>query len=75
MGADGERVTQVLDNLIGNALKFTPEGRSVIVDVTSEAERVSFSVTDTGPGIPRFYQVRATPAMALAPKVASGGRG
>src|SRR5690606_25123410 len=67
--ADGGRIAQVLGNLIGNALKFTPEGGTVLVDVRAAADRVTFIVADTGPGIPeehlphifdRFYQVRAT---------------
>jgi signal transduction histidine kinase len=67
--ADGGRITQVLGNLIGNALKFTPEGGTVLVDVRAAVERVTFIVSDTGPGIPeehlphifdRFYQVRAS---------------
>jgi signal transduction histidine kinase len=67
--ADGERVAQVLGNLVGNALKFTPEGGAVTVTAVREGGRVRFTVADTGPGIPpehmphifdRFYQVRAT---------------
>jgi signal transduction histidine kinase len=67
--ADGSRITQVLGNLIGNALKFTPEGGTVLVDVRATVDRVTFIVSDTGPGIPeehlphifdRFYQVRAS---------------
>jgi signal transduction histidine kinase len=67
--ADAGRITQVLGNLIGNALKFTPEGGTVLVDVRAAVDRVTFIVSDTGPGIPeehlphifdRFYQVRAS---------------
>ena len=67
--ADGGRIAQVLGNLIGNALKFTPEGGTVLVDVRAAVDRVTFIVSDTGPGIPeehlphifdRFYQVRSS---------------
>ena len=67
--ADHGRIAQVLGNLIGNALKFTPEGGLVTVDASREGDHVRFTVADTGPGIPlehlphifdRFYQVRTT---------------
>ena len=49
---DRERVFQVLSNLVGNALKFTPEGGTVTVVVEPEGDFVRFSIQDTGPGIP-----------------------
>jgi two-component system, NtrC family, sensor histidine kinase GlrK len=52
---DMERILQVLRNLIGNALKFTPRGGSVRVAVCRTEGGVTVSVTDTGPGIPREH--------------------
>jgi len=49
--ADRDRVLQVLSNLIGNAVKFTPEGGSITVRVEADAGMVQFSVADSGPGI------------------------
>ncbi|HZI14813.1 MAG TPA: HAMP domain-containing sensor histidine kinase [Myxococcus sp.] len=49
---DRERVLQVLANLLGNAVKFTPEGGTVVVSTRLEAGEVHLSVRDTGPGIP-----------------------
>ncbi|RKG88892.1 PAS domain S-box protein, partial [Corallococcus sp. CA053C] len=49
--ADRERVLQILSNLIGNALKFTPEGGGITLRIQPEPGQVRFSVGDTGPGI------------------------
>ena len=49
---DGQRVEQVLTNLISNALKFTPSGGTVIVTAATQNAFVVFTVTDTGCGIP-----------------------
>ncbi|WP_437624695.1 sensor histidine kinase [Sorangium sp. So ce1151] len=51
--AERERVLQVLSNLLGNALKFTPQGGQVTLSVDREGAAARFSVADTGPGIPR----------------------
>jgi signal transduction histidine kinase len=48
---DRERVLQVLSNLIGNALKFTPPGGHVTVSIEREGPMARFGVLDTGPGI------------------------
>ena len=50
--ADGRRVRQILTNLVGNALKFTPRGE-VVVSLDSDGHYVTIRVTDTGPGIPK----------------------
>ena len=53
---DPERIVQVLNNLISNAIKFSPAGGVVEVAVEIEDERFRLSVTDTGPGIPQEFQ-------------------
>jgi signal transduction histidine kinase len=50
--AERERVLQVLSNLMGNALKFTPPGGHVILSARREGMMARFAVLDTGPGIP-----------------------
>ncbi|MDD0973010.1 ATP-binding protein [Pseudomonas fontis] len=50
--ADPERLFQVLSNLIGNAIKFTPAEGRVGVVAMSDGEQIVFSVRDTGKGIP-----------------------
>ena len=64
--ADAGRLQQVLSNLIGNAIKFTPSGGRVRVEVGRHAGSVLFTISDTGVGIApeqlprvfdRFFQV------------------
>ncbi len=63
---DEDRIGQVLLNLVGNALQYTPSGGQVRLAARREGNRVRFSVEDTGVGIPpehlphifeRFYRV------------------
>ncbi len=49
--ADHDRIVQVLSNLLGNALKFTPGGGQVAVNAKASGAEVLFEVRDTGPGI------------------------
>lgn len=48
---DPHRIKQVLNNLIGNAVKFTPEQGKITVVVRDEDDNVAFAVSDNGPGI------------------------
>jgi signal transduction histidine kinase len=50
--ADQDRLLQVLENLIGNAIKFTPQGGTITIAATRVPGAVQFSVEDTGAGIP-----------------------
>jgi signal transduction histidine kinase len=51
--ADGHRVMQVLSNLIGNAMKFTPRGGMITFQAESQGSSVMIGVADNGPGIPK----------------------
>ena len=64
--SDGDRLRRILEHLVDNALKYTPDGGRVTVRVAAEGEAVLVSVEDTGPGISkehlprlfeRFYRV------------------
>jgi PAS domain S-box-containing protein len=52
---DEDRLTQVLSNLISNALKYAPEGSAVDVAAIRSNHSMRFMVTDHGPGIPAEY--------------------
>jgi signal transduction histidine kinase/FixJ family two-component response regulator len=67
--ADEERLLEVLENLVGNAVKFTSPGGSITVGAAREGEDVKFWVQDSGAGIPadqlphvfdRFWQAKRT---------------
>jgi len=49
---DHERILQVLTNLVGNALKFTPRGGRITIEIALREDAIWFSVADTGSGIP-----------------------
>jgi signal transduction histidine kinase len=67
-------VLQLIDNLVGNALKFTPSGGRVSVGGVIDDNELHVTVADTGPGIPeeqrarlfdRFWQARGTDRRGL----------
>jgi GAF domain-containing protein len=63
---DRDRINQVFDNLLGNAIKFSPRGGAISIEVQDTGDMIQVGVRDTGVGIPsekldkvfdRFYQV------------------
>lgn len=62
---DQDRLKQVIVNLVGNAIKYTPDGGEVLVGLSKTGTQAKLVVSDTGPGIPaedlphvfeRFYR-------------------
>ncbi|MBK9370848.1 MAG: response regulator [Deltaproteobacteria bacterium] len=71
---DPRRVKQILINLLGNAVKFTPSGREVGIKVSQGADEVSFTVWDKGLGISLEDQARIfRPFEQLAQNPADAG--
>ena len=54
--ADVALVERVLQNLMDNALKFTPEGGRVAIQLVNQSKGVEVRISDTGPGIPENEQ-------------------
>ena len=76
LDADAKQLNQVLMNLVGNAIKFTPAQGSVTISAEQFENKIKFCVSDTGCGIPvdslgkifgKFEQSRTVP-VAGAPK-------
>ncbi len=66
---DHQRLEQVLTNLIGNAIKFSPQEGTVVIQVSAAPAEIQVKVHDDGPGIPEkelrrifepYYQVKQT---------------
>ena len=67
--ADSDRLSQVLDNLLDNAIRYSPENSTITITVQHAHDGVTCSVSDQGPGIPpghlpfifeRFYRAEAS---------------
>ena len=57
-GADVEKIDTVISNLFSNAIKFTPAGGTVRLETFHTADRVWFSITDSGIGIEEAQHAR-----------------
>ncbi len=53
VSCDPDRIRQVISNLVGNAVKFTPDGGIITINIKPETDSVRISILDTGPGIPK----------------------
>jgi PAS domain S-box-containing protein len=73
--ADRDRLVQVFGNLIGNAIKFTPERGTITVEAIPAKNAVQFLVRDTGPGIPDADLAKVFTPYWQAKKTAHMGAG
>ncbi len=58
VAVDTEKITLVLQNLLDNAMKYTPKGGQVTLDVKVKNKEIEVSIRDTGVGIPKDQQQR-----------------
>ncbi|WP_085522457.1 cell wall metabolism sensor histidine kinase WalK [Tuberibacillus sp. Marseille-P3662] len=63
---DKDKITQVIDNIVSNAMKYSPDGGTITIDMEKDSHEVTLSISDEGVGIPeenvdkvfdRFYRV------------------
>ncbi|MEL6967048.1 MAG: ATP-binding protein [Pseudomonadota bacterium] len=71
--ADAVRVQQILFNVITNAVRFSPEGGTIVLESHLDDEQATISITDSGPGIPE--DVRETLFERFRGRVGDGRRG
>ncbi|MDX6467657.1 MAG: hypothetical protein QOI27_2697 [Gaiellaceae bacterium] len=58
VASDPDKLRQVLTNLVDNAVKYSPDGGRVLVEVSNTGKRIKFRVEDHGLGIPPSEQAR-----------------
>lgn len=55
---DKEKIQMVIDNLLRNAIKYTPKNGKIVISVKKGKKEVNFSIEDNGVGIPKDQQKR-----------------
>jgi PAS domain S-box-containing protein len=73
--ADRKRLLQVMTNLLSNAAKFSPEGATVDVAMSTDGWAIRVAVQDRGPGIPEAFRGRIFGRFAQADSTASRQKG
>jgi PAS domain S-box-containing protein len=68
VNADATRLAQIITNMLDNAVKFTPPGGAIDVDVVREGQKAVLSVRDTGVGIDPEFTVRLPVAISVTPE-------
>ncbi|MCL4528989.1 MAG: ATP-binding protein [Chloroflexi bacterium] len=69
------RIRQMIDNLIGNAIKYTPEEGEIRISLQTEDRQIIFQISDNGPGIPLAEQNLIFDKFYRATNVAESSRG
>lgn len=70
---DRQQIRRVVDNLLSNALKFTPSGGRISVRVRKDKKGVALDVEDTGPGIPEQEADRLFVEFGKTSNIPTGG--
>jgi signal transduction histidine kinase len=72
---DRERIVHALSNLVGNAIKYSPEGSEVIIRTKKSDQGVYFAVVDQGAGVPKQYLSRVFERFFRVPGTPKKGAG
>lgn len=72
---DRDRMAQVISNVIGNAIKFTPESGSIRVTATRLPGKLALRIADTGPGIPADFLPKVFDRFSQSQRHSSEGAG
>jgi len=67
VNCDAEIIQRVIVNMVGNALKYTPDGGIVSISITEKDNLAIWAVTDNGPGIPRDFHAKVFDLFAQIP--------
>jgi NtrC-family two-component system sensor histidine kinase KinB len=73
--ADAEQIKRVLENLLSNAIRYTPRGGEIRILAARREDYISISVADTGHGIPPEYLTRLFHRFLSVPGAKSGSTG
>jgi signal transduction histidine kinase len=71
--ANGEKILRVINNLIVNAIKFSPENKSIDVSLRSNSHSALISIKDEGVGIPAEIKDMIFDAFTLAKRTGTSG--
>ena len=75
VSVDAARVHQIISNIAGNAIKFTPPGGEVAITVERHERELVVAISDTGPGLPLAEIEKLTDRSWQATRQTSGGSG
>jgi len=75
IAADGDMLERVFTNLLGNAIKYTPNGGTITISLVDEGPHIKCCVEDTGEGIPPEYLTRVFEKFEQVQGSRKGGTG
>ncbi|HEY6404140.1 MAG TPA: ATP-binding protein, partial [Blastocatellia bacterium] len=75
LNADAEQIKRVLDNLLSNAIRYTPRGGEIRIKAARREDYLAISVADTGHGIPPEYLSRLFQRFLSVPGAQPGSTG